>query len=54
MGSPEEMHIVGYEGTDNVGAMARMTDACLYLTYILLSATVLTMICGYCYTKLVK
>jgi len=54
MGSPEEMHIVGYEGSDNVGAMARMTDACLYLTYILLSATVLTMICGYCYTKLVK
>ena len=54
LGSPEEMHIVGYEGTDNVGVMARMTDACLYLTYILLSATVLTMICGYCYTKLVK
>ena len=54
LGSPEEVHIVGYEGTDNVGAMARMTDACLYLTYILLSATVLTMICGYCYTKFVK
>ena len=54
MGSAAEMHIVGYEGTDNVGTMARLSDACLYLTYILLAATVLTMACGYIYTKLVK
>jgi hypothetical protein len=54
LGSPEQMHIVGYEGSDNVGAMARLSDACLYLTYILLCATVLTMAGGYIYTKLVK
>ena len=51
MGSPEEIKIIGYEGTENVGAMAQMTDACMYLTYILTLATVATMVWGICYTK---
>ncbi len=54
LGSAEEVHIVGYEGTDNVGAMARLSDACLYMSYILLCGTLCAMIFGYCYTKLLK
>ena len=40
MGSPEELHIVGYEGTDNVGFWAQMADAVMYLVYILFAATI--------------
>ncbi len=40
LGSPEKLEIIGYEGTENVGAMAQMTDALLYLTYILIAATI--------------
>ena len=54
LGSAEEVHIIGYEGTDNVGAMARLSDACLYMSYILLCGTLCAMIFGYCYTKLLK
>ena len=32
LGSPAEVKIIGYEGSDNVGTMARLSDACLYLT----------------------
>ena len=35
LGSPEKVEILGYEGTDNVGNMARMSDAIMYLVYIL-------------------
>ena len=54
MGSPEEIKIIGYEGTENVGAMAQMTDACMYLTYILTLATIATMVWGIIYTKTLK
>ncbi|MCQ2348741.1 MAG: hypothetical protein MJZ65_06115 [Paludibacteraceae bacterium] len=51
LGSPEELNIIGYEGTDNVGAMAQLTDACIYLTYILVLATIVSMVWGIIYTK---
>lgn len=51
MGSPEELKIIGYEGTDNVGSMAQLTDACIYLTYILVLATLVAMVWGIIYTK---
>ncbi len=51
LGSPEKIDIIGYEGTDNVGAMARMSDACLYLTYVLVIATIAAMVWGVIYTK---
>jgi len=54
MGSPEEIKIIGYEGTDNVGSMAQMTDACMYLCYILFASTIITMIWGVIYTKTLK
>ena len=51
LGSPEELKIIGYEGTDNVGGMAQLTDACIYLTYILVIATLVAMVWGIIYTK---
>ena len=54
IGSPDEVKIVGYEGSDNVGAMARLSDACLYLTYILTCATVVALIWGVIHTKRMK
>ncbi len=54
LGSPEKLEIIGYEGTDNVGFMAQMTDALLYLTYILTAATICALIGGVIYTKCKK
>ena len=34
LGSPEKVEILGYEGTDNVGNMARMSDAIMYLVLL--------------------
>lgn len=51
MGSPEELHIIGYEGTDNVGFWAQMADAVMYLVYILFAATILTVIAGAIITR---
>ena len=54
LGSPEKMEIIGYEGTDNVGNMARMADAIMYLVYILVAATVAALVWGVVYTKVKK
>lgn len=54
LGSPEKVQIIGYEGTDNVGNMARLSDACLYLTYILTLGTLVTLVWGVIYTKTKK
>ena len=54
LGSPEKIEILGYEGTDNVGNMARMTDAIMYLVYILTTATVVSLVWGVVYTKIKK
>ena len=54
LGSPEKVEILGYEGTDNVGTMARMSDAIMYLTYILTASTVAALVWGVIYTKVKK
>lgn len=54
LGSPEKMDIIGYEGTDNVGAMAQMTDAIMYLTYILLAGVICTICWGAIYSRVKK
>ena len=54
LGSPEKINILGYEGTDNVGAMARLSDAIIYLTYILTASTVAALVWGVVYTKVKK
>lgn len=51
LGSPEELHIVGYEGSDNVGFWAQMADAVMYLVYILFAATIITVIVGACISR---
>lgn len=54
LGSPDEVKIIGYEGEDNVGNMARLSDACLYLTYILTCATLVALVWGVIHTKRMK
>ena len=54
LGSPEKVEILGYEGTDNVGNMARMSDAIMYLVYILTASTLAALVWGVIYTKVKK
>ena len=54
LGSPEKIEILGYEGTDNVGNMARMSDAIMYLVYILTASTIVALVWGVIYTKVKK
>ena len=54
LGSPEKIHIVGYEGTDNEGAWAQLADAVIYACYFLIVATLGTMIWGYIHTRKLK
>jgi hypothetical protein len=54
MGSDAKVDIIGYEGTENVGFMARLTDAIMYLTYILTGATIVTLVFGAVYSKIKK
>ena len=54
LGSPEKMEIIGYEGTDNVGNMARLSDAMMYLVYILTASTIAALVWGVIYTKVKK
>ena len=54
LGSPEKIEILGYEGTDNVGNMARMSDAIMYLVYILTASTIAALVWCVIYTKVKK
>ena len=54
LGSPEKIDIIGYEGTDNQGAWAQLSDAVIYACYILIIATIGTMIWGIVHTKRLK
>lgn len=54
LSSPEKMEIIGYEGTDNVGNMARLSDAMMYLVYILTASTIAALVWGVIYTKVKK
>ncbi len=51
LGSPEQVEILGYEGTENVGFWAQMTDTVMYSIYILFGATVCALIGGAIYTR---
>ena len=54
LGSPEKIDIIGYEGTDNQGAWAQLSDAVIYACYILIISTIGTMIWGIIHTKRLK
>ena len=52
LGSPEELTIVGYEGTDNVGFWAQYSDMCLWATIIFSAATILALVGSILYSKI--
>ena len=53
-GSPEKINIIGYEGSDNVGFWAQLSDAVIYACYILIAATLIAMVWGVIHTKKLK
>lgn len=52
LGSEEKLDIIGYEGTDNQGVMARFSDMCIYTAYILFAGTILSMLITFIVSKL--
>lgn len=54
LGSPEKLHIIGYEGTDNQGFWANLSDMMIYATYALVLGTICTLVWGVIYSKLKK
>ena len=51
LGSSEKLDIIGYEGTDNEGVMAQLTDAIMYFTYILFVGVVIAICWGAIHTR---
>ncbi len=51
LGSPDKVNILGYEGTENVGFWAQLTDAVMYSIYILFGATICAIVWGAIYTR---
>lgn len=54
LGSPEKINIIGYDGTDNEGFWAQLSDMMIYMTYILLVATLGVIAWGAVYTRIKK
>lgn len=54
IGSPEKLDIIGYDGEDNQGFWAQLSDMMIYVTYVLLAATVGTICWGAVYTRIKK
>ncbi|HOG05017.1 MAG: hypothetical protein ACOX7E_02000 [Paludibacter sp.] len=52
MGSGERMEIIGYEGTQNEGIWAQVTDMFIYTTYTLLVLIILSIVGSKIYTAL--
>lgn len=52
VGSGEKMNIIGYEGTQNEGVWAQITDMFLYTSYTLMAVLVLTIFGARIYTSL--
>ena len=44
LASPAEVNIIGYEGSDNAGTMARLSDAMLYWTYFAVWSTFVVLV----------
>lgn len=54
LGSDEKIHIIGYDGTDNEGFWAHLSDMMMYATYALCLGTIGTLVWGVIYSKLKK
>jgi len=52
MGSSEKIDIIGYEGTQNEGIWAQVTDMFIYVTYTLFVLIILSIIGSKIYTAL--
>ena len=50
-GSSEELKIIGYDGTDNVGFWAQFSDMIIFTAYTLVAATVVALIGSIIYSK---
>lgn len=54
LGSPEKLDIIGYEGTDNQGFWAQLSDMMIYACYALVAGVVGCIIWGAIYTRVKK
>lgn len=54
LGSPEEIHIIGYEGTDNQGFWAQLADMMMFASYALVCGVICSIIFGAVYSRLKK
>jgi len=54
LGSPAKINIIGYEGTDNEGFWAQLSDAVIYACYFLIAGTLITMVWGAIHTRRLK
>ena len=52
LGSEEKLDIIGYEGTDNQGVMAKFSDMCIFTAYILFAGTILSMLVTFIISKI--
>jgi hypothetical protein len=46
LGSPEKIQIIGYEGTDNQGFWAQLSDMMMYASYALVCGVIIAIIYG--------
>ena len=46
LGSPEKIQIIGYEGTDNQGVWAQLSDMMMYASYALVCGVIIAIIYG--------
>lgn len=54
LGSSEEIEILGYDGTDNVGFWPKLADMMMFAVYALVAGTVGAIIWGAVYTRIKK
>ncbi|MBQ0034591.1 MAG: hypothetical protein KBS77_04780 [Bacteroidales bacterium] len=54
LGSPEKLDIIGYEGTDNQGFWAQLSDMMIYACYALVAGVVGCIVWGAIYTRVKK
>jgi hypothetical protein len=47
LGSPEKIQIIGYEGTDNQGFWAQLSDMMMYASYALVCGVIVAIIYGW-------
>lgn len=52
LGSEDKIDIIGYEGTDNQGIMAKFSDMCIYTAYILFAGTIISWFVTFIISKL--